>query len=177
GRRAETARVERRGELARPHEQLARTGERLAGERTATCVRELGRGLLGEVRGCPSIELGEQPARLVEMESADLDELLPRPLAEPVREQEVEVGARALRESGVRDLPDEHVLELEGLLAADRRAILAQNEVPEEQVVDDGVDVLDLGGEVREGATQEDAAHDGRALREPAGLRRQTVNA
>ena len=57
------------------------------------------------------------------------------------------------------------------------RALLLDNEVPEEQVIDHGVDVFDLGRKVSERPTEENASHNGRALREPARLRRQTVDA
>ena len=129
-------------------------------------MRELGRSLLGELGRRRAVELREQPRRLVEVEGADLDELLAGALAEPVRKQQMKVGARALREAGIRDLADEHVLELEGLLAADRGALLAKHEVAEEQVVEQRDDVLDIRGEVSERAADEDAAHDGRALDE-----------
>ena len=111
------------------------------------------------------------------MEGEDLDELLAGALAEPSGEQQVEVGARSLRQPRIRDLADEHVLELERLLAADRGSVLAENEVAEEQVVEHGIDVRDVRREVSEGAPEEHAAHDRSPLDEPARHRRQPIDA
>src|SRR5204862_3053802 len=72
----EVAAYERRGELDGAEQELARAAERLAGERALAGVREGDRGLLGQLRRRLTVQLGEQPRGLVEMEGADLDELV-----------------------------------------------------------------------------------------------------
>jgi hypothetical protein len=62
-------------------------------------VRERFRRLLAEIGGHRAVELAEQARGLVEMEGADLDELVARTLAEPAGEAAVQVCAGARRAS------------------------------------------------------------------------------
>ena len=132
----EVAAVERRRELDGAQEQLARAAERLARERALARVRQRHRRLLAQLGGRRAVELGEEHRRLVEVERADLEQLVARAVVQPLGERVVQVGAGALRERRVGDLADEHVLELVGLLAADRRARLADDEIAEQQLLD-----------------------------------------
>ena len=111
------------------------------------------------------------------MEGTNLEQLVSRSFAEPLRERLVEVGPCALRERRVRNLTDEHVLELVRLLAADRRPRLAHDEIADEKPLDAVFDVVDLRREVRESAAHEDASHHRRALQRDALGRRQTIDA
>ena len=114
--------------------------------------------------GRRAVELGEQGRGLVEVERADLEQLDAGALAEPVGERTVQVGARALRETGVRHLADEHVLDLERLLAVDGRARLAHDEVAEQELVERGMDVVHLRRQPLQRPEHEDPAHHGGAL-------------
>ena len=57
------------------------------------------------------------------------------------------VGAGGLREARIRDLADQHVLEAERLLAADRGALLGSDEVAQEEIVQSLLDLFGLSGE------------------------------
>ena len=92
----EVATVERRRELHRTEQQLARAPERLAREPSLAGVLEHARGLLRELLRSRPLELGEQPSRLVEVEGANLDELVPGALLQPGGEVAVELRARRL---------------------------------------------------------------------------------
>ena len=83
-----------------------------------------------------AVELGEQRGRAVEVEGADLEQLLAGPLLQPLGEARVMLGARRLGETRVRDLADQDVLELVRRLAADRRARLVEDELAQQQVVE-----------------------------------------
>jgi hypothetical protein len=172
----EVAALERRRQLHRPEQQLPAAAERLAREAAPAGVGEGERRLLGELLRRRTVELPQQPRRLVEMEGADLEQLGAGPLGEPARVAVVQVGARALREAGVGDLADQHVLELERLLAADRRPLLAHDEVAEEEAVEALRDVVDVRREVLERAAHEQPPHRGGALEQPALHDGQTVD-
>src|SRR6266536_1870607 len=126
---SEVASPQRRRELDGAEQELPRAAEGLARERALAGVRERLRRQLGELRRRCAVELGEQTGCLVEVEGTDLDELVAGALGEPLREGAMQVGSRALREARVRHLADEHVLELVGLLAADRRPDFRQDEI------------------------------------------------
>src|SRR5207237_10127161 len=110
--------AESRAELDRAEEELARGAEALArqralarlGERRGSLLRELGRRF--------ALELLVQPRRLVEMERADLQQLLAGALRQPCGEERVVLGARRLRQPAVGALADQDVLELERRLVA-----------------------------------------------------------
>ena len=76
-------------ELDRAQEELARGRERLARHRAATRGLERLGSLDGEVRRSRAVELGEQIRGAVEVERADLEQLLPRSLLQPGREPRV----------------------------------------------------------------------------------------
>ena len=126
--------------------------------------------------GAPSSSV-EELDRLVQVVRADLHELVAGALREPLREARVVLRASELREPGVRDLADEQVLEAVGGLAGDRRARLAEQELAQEQVVEQRVDVLDVGREVLERALPEHAPDDRCALEKRLPRRRQMVDA
>ena len=169
--------LERRRELDRAQQELARAAEGLARQRAPARARERVRGLLGELRRSGAVELLEQAGRLVEMERADLEQLVAGALAEPLRERVVQVGARGLREPAVRDLADEHVLELERVLAADRRARLAHDEIARDELLERALDVVHVRRQMLERAAHEEPAHGGSALDQRALRRRQPVDA
>ena len=98
------------------------------------------------------------------MVRADLDELLARSLCEPLGEPRVVLRASELRHARVRDLANERVLEPVRDLARDRRARLAQQELPLEQVVEQRFVLGDVGRQVLERAAPEDAPDDRSAL-------------
>ena len=75
---------ERRLELGRAEEQPPRRLVCLARERTAAGRLERGRGRWRELRRHRALELGHQRRGAVEVRGADLEELLPRPLVQPV---------------------------------------------------------------------------------------------
>jgi hypothetical protein len=83
-----------------------------------------------------SVELGVKEARLVEVIRANLDHFLVGLLAQPFREACVVFGAPGLRQTAVRDLADEHVLEAIRRLSANRRTLFSCDEVAQEQVVE-----------------------------------------
>ena len=114
---------------------------------------------------------------MVEVVGPDLDELLARDLVQPVGDLLVQLGAGALGEARVGDVADEDVLEAVRALARDRRAALAGDEVAQEQVVEDGLEILDLGHQVRDGALPEDPADHRGALQQPLLVPRQPVDA
>src|SRR5438445_12493338 len=110
-----------------------------------SCVRERGRRLLGQLGRRGAVQLLEQPRSLVEMERADLQQLVARTLGEPAGKAVMQVGAGALRETAVRDLADEHVLELERVLAGDGRSLLEHHEVAPDELLERAAYVLHLG--------------------------------
>ena len=106
-------------------------------------MQGLGR-VVHELLRSGAVELLEQRHRMVEVVGADLDQLLARTLLEPAGEARMVAGAGGLRQPCVGHLADQHVLEAEGDLAADRRARLGQQEVAQEQVVEGVADILDV---------------------------------
>ncbi len=66
---------------------------------------------------------------MVEVVGADLEQLVAGALVQPLRDLLVQLGARALRETRVRDVADQDVLEAVRGLAGDRGAALAHDEV------------------------------------------------
>ena len=114
---------------------------------------------------------------MIEVVAADLDQLVAGALLEPAGEPRVVVRPRRLGQACVGDLADEHVLETERDLAADRRARLGEQEVAEQQVVDRLADVLDVRREVLDGAGPEDPADHGSSTEHRAVSRREPVDA
>ena len=96
--RREVAAAQGRLELDRADEQLARGTVRLAGERAQARLGErLGRLAL-QLDRRRAVELGEQRGRAVEVERADLEQLLARALLQPPGEARVVLGPRRLGE-------------------------------------------------------------------------------
>src|SRR4029453_13417720 len=87
------------------------------------------------LRRC-AVELGEERRRLFEVIRPNLEQLLTGPLPEPLGEPTMVRSPSRLREAAVGDLADENVLEAIGVLAADRRARLGQDELAQEQVIE-----------------------------------------
>ena len=85
----EIAPLERRRELDRPQQQLARAAERLARERATAGIRQRLRRFLAQLCRSGAVELCEQAGSLVEMERADLEQLVAGALAEPLGERVV----------------------------------------------------------------------------------------
>src|SRR5581483_6818132 len=102
----EVAAFERRGELGRAQEELACAAERLARKGALACMCQRRRSLFVQVRRRGAVELGEQASGLVEVERADLDELVPRALLQPAGERAMQLGTGDLRQAGVRNLTD-----------------------------------------------------------------------
>ena len=114
---------------------------------------------------------------MIEVVGADLDELLARDLMQPVGDLLVQLGAGTLRETRVGDVADEDVLEAVRVLARDRRAALAGDEVAQEQVVEDRLEVVHVGQQVGDRALPEDPADHGGALEQPLLVPPQPVDA
>src|SRR5206468_12540607 len=93
---------------------------RLAGQGPLSRLLQRRCRLSRELRRSDPVELGEQRDRLVQMIGTDLEQLLPGPLSEPGGEMRMVLRTCRLRESRVRDLPDQDVLEAVRLLAGDR---------------------------------------------------------
>jgi len=100
------------------------------------------------------------------MERTNLEQLVACAFAEPLRERVVQVGARCLREARICNLADEHMLELVGVLAADRCARLAYDQVADEKVVERLRNIVELGRELGERAPHEEPPHHGGALQD-----------
>src|SRR3954453_1535854 len=73
--RAEEPPLERGLELVRAEQELARTAERLARQRTAAGARQDLRRLVAQLGRRLAVELGEQMRCLIEVERADLQQL------------------------------------------------------------------------------------------------------
>ena len=114
---------------------------------------------------------------MVEVVRTDLQQLLARTILQPAREAAVQAGALLLRQPCVGDLADEHVLEAEGPLPADRRARLAQRELPQLEILERRLDVVRVGRDVGERAEPEDPADHGGALQQRLLERGQDVDA
>ena len=167
---------QRRLELDGPHELLARGLERLAVEGAlARTFEGLGCGDAQVFRRA-SLELLAQRHRAVEVERADLEQLVADAFAQPLREGRVQLGAHRLAEPAVRDLADEHVLEAERALSGDRRAFLHGDELSVEQRLEQ-VGHVELRCERFDGSLPEHAADHRRALQELFLLGRQRVDA
>ena len=112
---------------------------------------------------------------MVEMVSADLEQLFTGAFLEPLREPRVLLCARLLGQPRVRDLPDQHVLEAEGRLAGDRGALLAKHELPQQQVVEQRLHV-EVRSDVLDSALPEDPADNSRSLQQYFGIWRQVID-
>ncbi len=143
--RRDVPRAERRSQLECAQAERPRVRVRLARDRALGRLDQRCRGLLRELLGRRTLELGQELDRLVEVVRADLDELLARALREPLGEARVVLRPRELRHARVGDLADERVLEPVGGLARDRRARLAQEELALEQVVEQRLVLGDVG--------------------------------
>src|SRR5215211_8867399 len=172
----EPAALEGRLELDGAKQQMASTAESLTREGAAAGLLEDGGGAGGEVGRRRPVELGQQRARLVEVERADLEQFVAGSIVEPVGEAQVVLGPRSLRETAVRDLADQHVLEAVGLLAGDRRAGLGDHEVARKPLVDDAVDVLDLRRQPGDRAAPKRPPDHGCALEHGPTLRSEAVD-
>src|SRR5205823_8484501 len=86
----------------------------------------------------------QQRGRLVEVVGTNLQKLLAGALAEPVREARVQVGARGLGKPGIGNFADQNVLEAIRSLACDRRAQLRNEELPQQQRLEHGLELFDL---------------------------------
>src|SRR5205085_4639377 len=135
---------ERRLELSRLDEELARSHEALPRERPTARGLERRRRVARERRRAGAVQLEVQPARLLEVVRADLQHLVTGALPQPPCEALVQLGARRLGEARVGDLADQDVLEPVRTLAGDRRPPLLEQELAQEEVVDEGLDVLEL---------------------------------
>ena len=116
----ETAPLEGRLELDRPHRQRACDDERAAAQRAPRRRLERGRSLGDELRRHRAVQLGDERRRVVQVVGADVGELVRRALGDPGGEPAVVVGALRLAQRRVRDLANQPVCELEGPLARHR---------------------------------------------------------
>ena len=175
--RGEVAAPQRRLELDRAHEEVPSGAVRFAREGTQACLgQRLGR-VAPELVRHRAVQLGGQFRGMVEVIGTDLQELVARAFLQPLGERGMVIGPRGLRDAAVSDLADEHVLELVGLLAADRRALLWNHEVAEEQVLEQLVERLELRREPLDRARPEDPADHGGALENRLLLERKPVDA
>ena len=172
-----------REQPARPLEQSRRLGELVAIEHAPSGPSE--EPPAAEGRGTPvgvhATERRAEEVRLLEVVADDLvvaqlrraDELL-----EPRREPRVEVGATLLRHGGIRDIPDEHVVEAEAVVALDERAVGPEQLLACEGEEDAAQPLGPLGREQgRDGAAMEQPALDGGALQHGPLARLQAVDA
>src|SRR6185503_15754562 len=115
--RGEIPPLEGRLELDRSQERITCRLVRLAGESApAGLLQDLG-SLSREVCRRRAVEVGEERCRVVEVVRADLEQLVARPLAEPLCEARMVTCPRRFRETRVGDIADEDVLEaIRGLL-------------------------------------------------------------
>ena len=156
---------------------LPRGAVRLAGERAPAGLLQCRSGPRCELGRDGAVELLVQRRRLVEVVGADLDELLACGLVQPLRHLQVELGTGRLREPGVGDVADQDVLEAVGLLARDRGAVLAREEVALQQAVEDRLELADVGRQVGDGAFPEDPSDHRGALQQPLLVAGQPVDA
>ena len=164
--RGDVARAERRAELERSQSELPGVRVRLARDRTLCRLHERGRSLMRELLRRRTFELGEELDGLVEVVRADLDELLTRPLCEPFGESRVVLRASELRHARVGDLANERVLEPVRDLARDRRARLAQEKLPLQQIVEQRLVPVDVRRQMLERAAPEDPSDDRASLKQ-----------
>ena len=142
GARGEKSAPQGRLELHGAKQELPRREVRFPRERALACGPECLRRHPRQLFGRMSVELGVEKARLVEVIRTDLDQLLVGLLAQPLGKACVVFGAPGLRQTAVRDLADEHVLEAIRRLAADRRTLFAGDEVAQEQVVEQVLELV-----------------------------------
>ena len=116
---------------------------------------------------------------MVEVVGADLEQLLVRALPQPLGEPRVVLGPARLRETAVRNLLDQHVLEAIRRLAGDRRARLPRDEVAKQEIVEHVFELVCvvLRREVIDGSRPEDAADHRAALQDDLLAGRQPVDA
>src|SRR4029077_3472711 len=112
--RGEVPAAQRRLELDRADEMMARRAVRVPRERSDAGFVERLRGLLLQLGGSRAVQLRKQCRRTLQVERADLEQLLAGALFQPFGEACVMLGAGRLREAGVGDLADQHMLELVG---------------------------------------------------------------
>ena len=110
-----------------------------------------------------ALELLVQRGRLVEVVSRHLDEFVRLALADPFGEVPVVLSAFGLRHPCVCDVADQHVLELVGAVARDRRALDDADQVAVAEGDEPRVNRR-LRDEPLEGATPEHAADHCRHL-------------
>src|SRR4051794_10566195 len=108
----------------------------LAREGSTAGLLERGRRLRCEIVGDTPLELLLERDSVLEVVRTDLDELVARrPPREPARHLQVQCGAGGLGEARVGDVADEDVLEAVCLLPADRGALLTNEEVTLDEVL------------------------------------------
>ncbi len=143
--RREVAAAQIRIELGGSEEERARGPERLARQGATARAFERGRRRDAQVVRCTALELLAQRERAVEVVRADLHQLVAGAVVQPVRERLVQLGARRLREAGVRDLGDQDVFEPKRALAGDRRAVLDDDELTRDERVEQRADAARSG--------------------------------
>ena len=140
--RSEVPALEGRLELQGAQERVARSLIRLPGERASSRLLERRRCLARQVGRRSAVEVGEKRSGMVEVVRPDLEQLVSRPLAEPLGEARMVCRPRGLREARVRDVADEDVLEAIGLLVGERRARLVDDEVSQLEVLESVLDAV-----------------------------------
>ena len=180
GARGVVAALERRLELDRAREELARGAVRLARERAPAGLAQRARPPRARARPARvAVELGEERGGVVEVVGADLEQLVARALAAATRRSAAWCSARAdFERPRVGDLADQDVLEaVRRSRRVMRRALLRTTKSRSSEVVERLLDVVSSGREVLERAEPEDAADHGRALQHRLRRRRQPVDA
>jgi hypothetical protein len=140
--RGEVAPTRARFQLDRAQQRPPRDDERAAPERAPPGFLQRFRGRSRELARDRAVELREQRGRLVEVVRADLGELVAGALADPGGERSVLLRALRLAHPAVRDVADEHVLEAEGEIARDARALFRDDELALEQAVEHPLDLV-----------------------------------
>ena len=109
--RSEVAALEGRLELNGSQERVACRLVRLAGQSApARLLQGLG-SFSRELGRRRAVQVGEERRRVVEVVRADLEQLVARSLAEPLRKARMVTRPRRFRQARVGDIADEDVLE------------------------------------------------------------------
>ena len=111
------------------------------------------------------------------MIGADLEQLFARPLAQPVSEARMQIGSGGLRKTRVRHLADQNVLEAVRGLARDRRSQLGDEEFPQQQRLEHGLELFELRCQLLDRPAPERTADHRGVLEHRLLFRRQPVDA
>ena len=176
--RGEVAALEGILQLHGAHQQAPSDRVRLSRERPAARLLERRRRLRGKLGRHAALQLLLELRGVVEVVGTDLDELVrQRARGEPLRHLSVEERARRLRQAGIGDVADQHVLEPVRLLAPDRGALLADEKLAVDELLQLARDRIGVLADGLDRARPECAPGDRGAAEHLPLLRRQPVDA